>query len=773
MPLQEHAAASASTPVAGDGEGLRIRMAGIVQGVGFRPWVFRCALQAGVTGRVRNDAAGVTIDAFGSRGAIARFVATLDSPPPAARVDHVDLTTIPAERADAFEISHSDRGPDRHVSIPADLPMCAACTAEIVDPRNRRYRYAFTNCTDCGPRFTIATDVPYDRAATTMAQFGMCPSCRREYKDATDRRFHAQPNACAICGPQLELRTPDGTRRQAVDVIAVAARAIADGRIVAVKGLGGFHLACDATSQAAVERLRRRKHRDEKPLAVMVRDLAEAARVAVVDQTASALLTSIERPIVLLRKRPGSTVADAVAPGNRMLGVMLPYSPLHHLLLTDARRPVVMTSGNLSDEPIVVDNSDALERLAEVADLFILHDRDIATRCDDSVVAVVDGGGMVTRRSRGYVPRSLPVARGFSRPVLGCGGLLKNTFCLAAGTEAWLGPHIGDLQHLSAFNAYTAAVGRMERFLDIRPEVIAYDMHPDYVSTHYARQRPEAVKVAVQHHHAHIVSAMVEHAIDGPAIGIAYDGTGFGTDGTMWGGEVLVATAADFHRAATFRPLRLIGGDRAIEMPWRQALALVDDAFDGAIPREVRPLLTGIPDADITRAQSLLHGTMRLPLARGVGRYFDAFGALFLGRRVTAYEGQIALEWNQAADPSVTRCYRFDVETTGPCAEIDLRPTLRDAVADYARGEPIGAIAAAFHNALVEATADVVRRTVARVGALPIVASGGCFQNAWLAEGIRAALSPAHDVRLHRVVPPGDGGIALGQAVIADAVLRK
>ncbi len=759
-------------------EGRRIRILGTVQGVGFRPWVYRTARLAGVTGRVRNDASGVTIEAFGDDTTLSHFIAALRRPPPAARILEVDLTSIEAERPGTFEIVSSDGGAERHVSIPPDLATCDECLADIFDPSNRRYRYPFTNCTNCGPRLTIATDIPYDRAATTMASFVMCPACQREYGDVANRRFHAQPNACPVCGPQLTLRAPDGVRVQADDVIAVAAQALEDGLIVAVKGVGGFHLACDATSEHAVQRLRARKHRDEKPLAVMVRDLAAAGALGIVGDEERRLLTSVERPIVLLRKRdpqdpPGSRLAESVAPRNRMVGVFLPYSPLHHLLLADAGRPLVMTSGNRSDEPIAFRNDVAVGRLGPISDLLLLHDRDIETCCDDSVVTVIGGRGTVVRRSRGYVPGAIAVARGFNAPVLACGALLKNTFCIGAGHAAWLGPHIGDLENLETFELFASAIARAEQFLQIRPQVIAHDLHPDYLSSRYAIERPEAVKIAVQHHHAHVVSAMAEHGIEGPVIGIAYDGTGYGTDGTMWGGEVLVATPASFSRAATFRPLSLVGGDRAIHEPWRIALALVHDAFEGELPAGARALLAGVPVHEWDLVRKLLDGRAALPRARGVGRYFDGFGALFLRRRRARFEGQVALEWNQVADPHVSRSYRFRTDPGLECCEIDLRPTVRDAMFDYQNGEPVDAIAAAFHNTLVEATAEVVRRAAVRFGSLPIVASGGCFQNARLAEGGRAALAPEHDVLLQETVPPGDGGIALGQAVIADAMLRQ
>ncbi len=755
-------------------EGRRIRIQGTVQGVGFRPWVYRIARSAGVTGRVCNDSAGVTIEAFGDVEALDRFADALKFPPPAARILACHSTAIAAEAALAFEIVPSEAAAERRVSIPPDLATCPDCVREIFDPGDRRFRYAFTNCTNCGPRFTIARDVPYDRATTTMAAFAMCPACRREYDDVGDRRFHAQPNACPVCGPQLTLHNADGDPLAPLDVVADAAAALRGGRIVAVKGIGGFHLACDATSEEAVRRLRARKHRDAKPLAVMVRTIEDAEMIGVVGAAERALLTSAERPIVLVPKRGdgGRSLAASVAPANRYVGVMLAYSPLHHLLLADAGVPLVMTSGNLTDEPIAFRNAEALLRLRGIADLFVLHDREIETRCDDSVAAVVAGAPAVIRRSRGYVPRAVALARRVARPVLACGALLKNTFCIAATDQAWFGPHIGDLDNIESFESYRQAVARMERFLDVRPQVIAYDMHPDYLSTRYALRRAETVKVAVQHHHAHVVSAMTEHGVDGPAIGLAYDGTGYGTDGTMWGGEILVASAAAFRRAATFRPLRLVGNDRAIREPWRLALALAVDAFDGEIPGSVRRMLAAVDPRELAFVEQLIARDFPAARGRGVGRYFDAFGALFLGRRHASFEGQIALEWNQTADPHERRTYAFDIADGPECVEIDLRPALRDAVADHERGESVATIAAMFHNTIAEATATIVRQVVARHGALPIVASGGCFQNARLAEEVMARLAPEHELLLPHDVPAGDGGLALGQAVIADALTQ-
>lgn len=754
-------------------EGRRIRIRGVVQGVGLRPWVYRTAVWSGVTGRVLNDSTGVTIDAFGDTAALERFERALhSSPPPAARITDYNSCVIEPEPVATFLIVPSERAEDRRVSIPPDLAVCDDCVRDIFDPSNRRYRYPFTNCTNCGPRFTIATDIPYDRDATTMALFEMCDRCRHEYEDVCDRRFHAQPTACPVCGPhvmlidavRLKAHTEDGG-----DAIAAAAQALRTGRIVAVKGIGGFHLACDATSPEAVGRLRIRKRREEKPLAVMVRTVGEAEAVAVVGDEERRLLISSERPIVLLTKRRGSRLADPVAPRNRRVGVMLAYSPLHHLLLADADRPLVMTSGNLSDEPIAFENGEAVRRLREVADLFLTHDRPIAARCDDSVVSVIAGRSAVLRRARGFVPRPIRLSRPFARPILACGALLKNTFCIGAGDSAFLGPHIGDLENLDAFDAYIDAIDRFGRFLQITPEVIAHDMHPDYMSTRFAATRAEGFKVPVQHHHAHVVSAMAEHHLPGPVIGIAYDGTGYGLDGTSWGGEVIVATAAAFDRFGTFRAIPLIGGDQAIREPWRIAFALAVDAFDGSVPADVWALMPSVGIRDVAAMTELLADHVQIAPARGIGRYFDGFAALFLDRRRSGFEGQLALEWNQIADPEVDAAYPFDVNRAMEPWEVDLRPAFRAAVQERLRDVPVAAIAASFHNTLIEATAVLVRGAAGQVGRLPVVASGGCFQNVRLAEGVRAALHE-FDVRLHEQVPPGDGGIALGQAVVANAI---
>jgi hydrogenase maturation protein HypF len=754
-------------------DGLRVEIRGTVQGVGFRPWVYRLATLAGVTGRVRNDGRGVSIDAFGAAAALASFVASLrgEAPPPAARIEHLETSAIPPESVDGFTIVKSLGGAERHVSIPPDLATCPDCLDEVTDPANRRHGYAFTNCTNCGPRFTIALDVPYDRERTTMAPFAMCPACRAEYEQVADRRFHAQPNACPECGPTLRAVLP-GNRVLRADPIAEAAERIRAGGIVAVKGLGGFHLACDATSDQAVRRLRQRKHRDEKPFAVMVADIASAEALAVLGHEELRLLQSIERPIVIAWRHSDAALPASIAPGSALVGVFLPYTPLHHLLLAACGRPLVMTSGNLSDEPIAYRNPEALERLGAIADLFLLHDREIVTRCDDSVATVIAGEPVVLRRSRGFVPRAIPLAAASPAPVIGTGALLKNAFCLVSGRDAWLGPHIGDLEHEDTLASYEESIERMERFLHVTPEVAAHDLHPGYLSTQYAQRRPGVRAIGVQHHHAHVASLIAEHDIEGPIIGVAFDGTGHGTDGTVWGGEVLVATQQAFTRAGTIKPVALAGGDAAIRQPWRIALALVDEAFGGDPPLDALPLFSGIPANEIEVVRQMIRHGVNAPRARGAGRYFDAFGALALGRASITFEGQLALALNAIADPSERGRYDYAVHTVEGLAELDLGPAVREAVFEIIGRAAPEAVSAKFHNTLASATAELVRAAARTHGRLPVGLTGGCFQNARLAESLSTELRQSFRVYLHGRVPPGDGGVALGQAVVAAATLR-
>ncbi len=760
----------------GRGEGRRIAVTGTVQGVGFRPFVYRIARETGVAGRVRNDAAGVTIDAFGTAAALDRFVARLRAdPPPAAVVAELTEASIPGEVVRGFEIVESGGTAERRAAIPPDLATCEACLAEVRDPRDRRHRYPFTNCTACGPRFTIALGAPYDRPATTMAGFRMCAACAAEYGDPADRRFHAQPNACPECGPRVALRDRAGAAIAGVaDPLAALGAALAGGAVAAVKGIGGYHLACDATSSAAVRTLRERKRREEKPLAVMARDLEEARALAELAPAEEALLVSVERPIVLCRRRAGAGLAPEIAPGSPLVGLVLPYSPLHHLLLAAAGRPLVMTSGNLSDEPIAFEDDEAIRRLGGIADLFLVHDRPIASACDDSVARVVAGRPLVLRRARGFVPRPVRLARRFRRPVLGVGAQLKNACCVVRGDEAVLGPHVGDLDGLETYGAFEAAVARLEAFLAVRPEAIACDLHPLYLSTRWARERAAALGVPlveVQHHHAHAAAALAEHGLDGPALALAWDGVGLGTDGAAWGGELLLVERGRFERLATFRPLRLAGGDRAVREPWRVALAALDDALGPAAPLDALPLFARVDAKEREVVLRMLAAGVNCPPAHGCGRVFDAAGALALARPRSRFEGQVALALDAAAEGGPAAPYPFDVDSSSAPEQLDLRATWRALVADVLAGVPSGAVSARFHATLASAGATLVRRALRRTGPLPVVLTGGCFQNARLAEGLLGELSGTVAVYQHGQVPPGDGGIALGQAVVADATL--
>ena len=752
--------------------GRRIEIRGTVQGVGFRPWVYRVARGAGITGRVRNDPHGVTIEAFAAEAALSRFVEQLQMDAPvSARIVHLRSVPIPPEDLADFVIESSGATGDKALSIPPDLATCTECKAEILDPSNRRYGYAFTNCTTCGPRFTIATGIPYDRAATTMSTFEMCTKCRSEYDDVEDRRFHAQPNACPECGPALSLVGVDGDPIPAADPMSATADLLKRGAVVAIKGLGGFHLACDANDAAAVRLLRERKHRDEKPFAVMVGDLDAARQLAELTPEEEVLLVTPERPVVLVRARPDARLAPEVSPETPLLGVFLPYTPLHHLLLVAVERPLVMTSANVSDEPICRDNDEAKHRLEGIADAILLHDRDIAMRCDDSVVRVIAGAPTIMRRSRGFVPRPFHLARPVSQPVLACGAHLKNTFCIASGDTAYFGPHIGDLETVAALDFFEEAIDRMQTILGVRPQVVAHDLHPGYMSTRYARALEDSVQVGVQHHHAHVASVMAEHGIRGPVLGVAYDGTGFGEDGTSWGGEFLLCFPGRFERLATFRPVRLPGGDRAMREVWRIAYSMLHDAFDGDPPIDSLPLFRHVAPESIRVVSQMIERDLNSPRAHGVGRYFDGFGSLALCRPVSTYEGQVAIAWDHVASDEVSDAYPFALDRGTSPMEIDLRPAVRAAVEDVISGISPARVSGRFHNTVVTVTVDVVEALRAEVGHLPVALTGGVFQNARLVAGIVGNLP--NEIRLlrHSQVPPGDGGIALGQALIADAFL--
>jgi hydrogenase maturation protein HypF len=753
----------------------RVRVHGTVQGVGFRPYVHRLAGDLGLDGFVLNDSHGVLLEVEGAGPAVARFLARLTpDAPPLALLEAVEIEEREPTGASGFVILASARDGAADAQVTPDSATCEQCLSELFDPADRRYRYPFTNCTNCGPRFTIIRDVPYDRPSTTMAGFAMCARCQAEYEDPRDRRFHAQPNACPQCGPSVALLDGGGQRLgagAARDLLQAAAWALRDGAIVAVKGIGGFHLACRADDERAVATLRARKHREDRPFALMVGSIAAAGLLVTLGERERELLLAPERPIVLAPRSPGAVVADAVAPGSRDLGVMLPYSPLHHLLLHDAATPLVMTSGNSSDEPIAYGDDDALTRLAGLADLFLLHDRPIQTRTDDSVVRVVAVAGRprtsILRRSRGYVPASLPLPAGTRAPLLACGGEQKNTFCVAKGQRAWVGHHVGDLENYETLSSFVSGIEHFERLFAVAPQIVAHDLHPEYLSTKYALARDGVELVAVQHHHAHLAACLAEHGEIGCAVGAIFDGTGYGADGTLWGGEFLCGDLADFRRVGMLAAVRLPGGARAIREPWRMACAWLTAAYgdDAQLP----PSLRGSVDERRWRqVQSLIRSGVNSPVTTSMGRLFDAVAALCGLRLTVNYEGQAAVELEAACDPAERGSYPIEVVSGTEGLVLDPRETIRAVVADVRRGTAVGVIASRFHAALARGTVEAALRAASAHGTELVVLSGGVFQNRRLLEAAGAGLEAAGmRVLTPQLLPVNDGGIAYGQAAVA------
>jgi len=770
--------------------GRRIEISGTVQGVGFRPWVYRLARSAGLSGTVRNDARGVTIEAFGPESSIESFLAELEaSPPPAAAIRRLRWKEIrAAEEPAGFAIVPSGSGERRQVSIPPDLATCPDCLREIFDPADRRYRYPFTNCTNCGPRLTIVQELPYDRPVTTMNGFEMCADCRAEYTDPEDRRFHAQPNACPACGPQLELWDAEGSvvglRNQA---LLQAVEALRAGRIVATKGLGGFHLMVDARDEDAVARLRRRKHRAAKPLALMVPDVESAHRLCEVPPAAEAVLRSAASPILLLRRGSGpdrASIASNVAPGTPFLGLMIPYTPLHHLLLAGCGFPIVTTSGNLSDEPIAIDSREATGRLGEIADVFLVHDRPIERHADDSVVFVAAGTPRVLRRARGYAPHPIHLGQSLP-PILALGAHMKNAVALSRGEQVFISQHIGDMETPQAVAAFERVIADLVRMLDAPPSAIAHDLHPGYPSTAWAERAahgrgPAALRealsglptLAIQHHHAHLASCLAENQVTEPALGITWDGTGHGTDGTVWGGEFLLGDAAGFERVAHLRPFRMPGGDAAVREPRRIALALLWQIYgDKSLGLELAPV-AAIPENARSLLGKMLESGVNAPRTTSAGRLFDGVAALVDLHQEISFEGQAAMALEAAATPGETGDYPMALERAqdGPSPLVlDWRLTLAAILEDLARGTDAGTIAARFHNTLARSALEVA----SHVGHPLVALTGGCFQNRLLTERLKGLLErEGLEVLLHKKVPANDGGISLGQIAVAAARLE-
>jgi hydrogenase maturation protein HypF len=749
----------------------RLRVTGTVQGVGFRPFVYRLGVELGLDGSVANDSRGVIVDAEGAPGDLDELARRIGAEaPPLARIAAIDVQAgLAPTPAHGFHIVDSRAAGAPAVAVPVDVAMCDDCAAELADPDDRRYHYPFVNCTNCGPRYTIILSVPYDRAATTMARFPMCDDCRKEYEDPANRRFHAEPVACPVCGPQLRLLAAGG----AVRAVRGAAldQAVADlvaGRLIAVKGLGGYHLAVDAGQPAAVSELRRRKARDDKPFAVMVADLDQARALCRLTPEAEAALTSVRRPIVLAARRGASPLAPGVAPGLPELGLMLPYTPLHHLLLAGTDRPLVMTSGNLSDEPIAHDDDDALARLGPMVDAILTHDRGIHIRCDDSVVRAVGAGTrpvQMVRRSRGFAPEPVALVRPTDHQVLAVGAELKNTVAVAKGANVIASHHIGDLEHLAAYRSFLQAVEHLCRLTGVAPDLVAHDLHPEYLSTKFAVDA-DLPTVAVQHHHAHIASCLVDHNHEGPVLGVAFDGLGMGPDGTLWGGELLVADLTGYRRVGHLRPVPLAGGNQAVREPWRMALAWTHAALGADAAAAYG---RGVDD----RWAAVL-GMVQRPdtlVTTSAGRLFDAVAALCGLRSRVTYEAQAAIELEAACaavPPGDAPGWEVDVAGDADMVVVDPSPLVARVVAERARGTAVADIAAGFHDGLARAVATVAAGLAADNGLDTVALSGGVFQNARLSEAVAARLTAAGvGVLVHEHLPPNDGAISVGQAAIA------
>jgi hydrogenase maturation protein HypF len=746
----------------------RITVGGIVQGVGFRPFVWRLAARCGLGGFIRNTASGVLIEVEGTPAGIEDFTEALRTgAPPLARITSIESREIdPIGGGGAFEISGSSRGEVVETMISPDIATCRDCLRDLEEPAGRRYRYPFTNCTNCGPRYTIVEGIPYDRPFTTMKGFELCPECEREYLDPADRRFHAQPNACPACGPRLSLCDAAGAPLDEGDALSFAAELLSSGAILAVKGIGGFHLAVDASNDAAVRRLRQRKGREEKPFAVMVRDLETAGSLCSFEAGEEALLASPEAPIVLLKKKDRGGVAPSVAPGNDRLGVMLPYSPLHRLLLLAGSGVLVMTSANLSEEPLAAENDEALERLAGIADWFLMHDRPIAQRCDDSVVMHIAGRMRMVRRSRGYVPA--PILLGEGGPaVLGTGGELKVAVCLMKGAEAILSQHVGDMRNYESWRHFDAVAGHLRRIFRTMPELVAHDLHPSFLTTQWALAQ-SVPAVGVQHHHAHLASCLAEHRQEGQAIGIILDGSGYGTDGSVWGGEVLVGDAAGALRFASLEPMPLPGGDAAVHHVWRTALGYLyrSGADAHGLPCDSQPGSGMVVE--------LLVRNTGCASTSSCGRLFDAVASICGLRHDVSYEGQAAVELMQAAGGRVeTSGFNYGFERRDGRWLMLVSPMIGEIAAAVRAGMDQGAVSRRFHRTLAGMFSEVARMAYLETGLKTVVLGGGVFQNALLLETLVHDLETnGFRVLVPELVPSNDGGLSLGQAAIGREFLR-
>lgn len=754
--------------------GRRIHINGVVQGVGFRPFVYGLAKQHQLNGWVRNTSAGVDIEVDGALETLEAFITDLqEQPPPLARIDEFHVEVCATDGYSEFSIVHSEPIPGAFQPISPDISICPDCLEELFDQAARHYRYPFVNCTNCGPRFTIIKDIPYDRPKTTMAPFDMCPDCAEEYEDPLNRRFHAQPVACPACGPKVWLEVGGEILVEKDEAIQQTRRLLKKGKVLAVKGLGGFHLACDATNPKAVAELRKRKLRVEKPFAVMMPSLEVLRRYCKVSEADAEILTSRERPIVILERLPGTAIPPETAPGQNTLGVMLPYTPLHYLLLEEADDfppALVMTSGNISEEPIAAANPEAQQRLLSLADAFLMHNREIHTRCDDSVMRTVSYNGhpklVPLRRSRGYTP--YPVHLPWKTfPILAVGGELKNTFCLTRENYAFLSHHIGDLENYETLKAFQDGIAHIEQLFRIQPKALAYDLHPDFLATRYARERglkEEIQTIGVQHHHAHMAACMAENNLpEGePVIGVAFDGTGYGLDGAVWGGEFLVGDYTEFERELHLAYIPLPGGDKAVRQPARQALAWLD-ALDIEWQADLPPaaFLSG---QERTLLRQQIKSKVNTPLTSSMGRLFDAVAALAGVRQEVSYEAQAAIEFEALVDPDCQESYPYQMDEE----IIDPGPMIRAVINDLRAQVSVNIIAARFHNTIAQIVLEGCIQLREKASVSQVVLSGGVWQNMVLLKRTHDLLEKAKfKIHTHTQVPANDGGLALGQAVVA------
>ncbi len=766
----------------------QLQVRGIVQGVGFRPYVFSLASRGALRGQVLNSPAGVLIDIEGESSTIDRFINEITlNPPPLSLIESVERRdNLDLANYQDFRIVESTLNGEKFTPISADIATCADCLKELFDPEDRRYRYPFINCTNCGPRFTIIEDIPYDRAQTTMRDFEMCAQCRAEYKNPLDRRFHAEPTACPQCGPRLKLMDANGLLDCGLEdndpsSIRILQSAIRDGKIVAIKGIGGFHLACDALSAEAVERLRQRKYREDKPFALMAKSVDVIREYCLVSEAEAALLNSERRSVVLLEKRIDSILPEAVAPRLRTLGFMLPYTPVHHLILEDFDGPLVMTSGNVSDEPICYENEDAIERLSNIADYFLLHNRRIFMRTDDSIVRLAKyqsairnpQSAIVMRRSRGYSPAPIKTGFKFDREILACGAELKNTFCLTRDHYAFVSHHIGDLENLETLLSFEQGIEHYKRLFHLQPEVVAYDLHPEFLSTKYALALDEnQTKIGVQHHHAHIASCMADNSIEGEVIGVAMDGLGFGSDGRMWGGEFFVADFQAAERIAHLEYIPMPGGARAIREPWRMAASYLHRTFGDDFSNLNLPFIQNMDLKAWTILRRMIETGTNSPETSSMGRLFDAVSSLLGLRNTVNYEGQAAVELEAIADPDCIQGYEFEIEAGENI--IGVKAVVRRAVEDLLDGLSPQKVSAKFHFGVASLIAAIARHVRDERGLNRVALSGGVFQNMFLLENVcRMLRRDGFEVFTHSRVPTNDGGISFGQAAVAGARLAS